>query len=185
MPRCVPPPSSPHANSHKPVGLRMHPPSLDQPAPSKPSRWDHLFSSSPEKVSDTSREIRIVAAPAHLLPPSEIGRLQHRAAKGPHKPAALLPCLSSVIFSDPNAHEACFSCGAAVDGISRQKWAASTTAALPFLALFCLAPAHPSFSPSILAIPWGQLPYARKATSFSLLSFFLLLLVLLFGDRAV
>lgn len=45
---------------------------LDQPAPSKPSGWDHLFSPSPQKVSDTSREIRIVAAPAHLLPPQKL-----------------------------------------------------------------------------------------------------------------
>lgn len=86
----------------------MHPPPLDQPAPSKSSGWDHLFSPSPEKkLSDTSREIRIVAAPAHLLPPSEIGSLQLLAAKGPPN---LSPCLSrrrpSVIFSDPNGHEA-------------------------------------------------------------------------------
>lgn len=51
----------------------MHPPPLDQPAPSKSSGWDHLFSPSPEKkLSDTSREIRIVAAPAHLLPPQKL-----------------------------------------------------------------------------------------------------------------
>ncbi|KAH8750205.1 hypothetical protein F5883DRAFT_227063 [Diaporthe sp. PMI_573] len=137
-PRCVPPPESPHANSHKPAGLRIHPPSLDQPAPSNPSRWHHLFSPSPKKVSDTTREIRIVAAPAHLLPSPSLRNWPSPASRSKRttRPVAL-PACRPVLFSGHNGHEACFSCGAAVDGISRRKWAASTTAAFPsFLLCF-------------------------------------------------
>jgi len=171
-PRCVPPPESPHANSHKPVGLRIHPPSLNQPAPSNPSRWHHLFSPSPKKVSDTTREIRIVAAPAHLLPPhpSEIGRLQHRAAKGP---PGLLPSLPVVLFFSPvtTATRLAFHAGPPSTGYPGEDGLLAQP--LPF---------HPScFILSDVCLPTFysllQSKSRREATSFFLLLFLLIVFV--------
>lgn len=97
MPRCAPP-RGPTQILKKPVGLHLRLWSLNQPAASKPSLWDHLFSPSPKKVSDSSREIRIVAAPAHLPPlrncPSPASR-----SKRATQPVALPVLCRSLLFS--------------------------------------------------------------------------------------
>lgn len=151
------------------------------PHPQNPLDGITSLSSSPEKVSDSSREIRIVAAPAHLLPPQKLA-VSSTAQQKDH-PACRLACRLACRPACPAAALCYFLRSQRPRGLPGTFHAKGPSTGypgkngllahpLPFRP-FCFVlsttylSVHQSFFPSTLVIPWGQPPWAKqKTTSF-------------------
>lgn len=110
---------------------RIRPPSTN-PHPQNP--LDGITSSPrPPKKSLTAPErFRSSPRPRISCPPQKLALSSTTAAKRPPRLSPCLSCRRRLLFSPiPTPTRLAFLAKGAVDGISRQRWAASTTAAFP------------------------------------------------------